>query len=235
MSGNVVNASKALANRLEPVVSAPQRLLIVDEHRLFTELPEHSIVGERDLKCIGAAHDTRTALSMAHDLQPDVILMDVQLGDGDGLALTRQLTQCFPKLRVVVLASFVDDGLVRRAAEAGACALLAKDGELASLLEVIRTAPRGGFVVLADLISRPGRPAEVTHRSDPALTDADKSILKILAAGFDVQAIGRELDVSTQSCIARISEVLVKLRASTPLDAVVLAMKQGLVQWGPPR
>lgn len=235
MIHTLVQASTAGTDRPDTVAAARQRLLIIDDHRLFAELLTRSMVGEADLECVGAVHDARTALSMAQDLQPDVILMGAQLGDGDGVALTRQLTQQLPEVRVVVLTAFVDHLLLQRATEAGACALLAKDGKLESLLHVIRTAPRGGFVAQADLFDRSGRLTDVAAPSHLTLTDLHTTILKMLASGFDVQAIGRELDLTTQSCIAHIADVLAKMRVSTTLEAVVLAMNVGLLTWGPPR
>ena len=84
---------------------------------------------------------------MAQELAPDVILMDVNLGDQDGLDLTAELVAAHPELRVVVLTAHADGAAMRRAAAAGACALLPKDGSLPDLLNGLRSARPGGFVV----------------------------------------------------------------------------------------
>ena len=89
---------------------------------------------------------------MAQELVPDVILMDVNLGDQDGLDLTAELVDEHPELRVVVLTAHADGAAMRRAAAAGACALLPKDGSLPDLLNGLRSARPGGFVVHPTLL-----------------------------------------------------------------------------------
>ena len=100
---------------------------------------------EADLDCVGAAHDADRARRMAQELAPDVILMDVNLGDQDGLDLTAELVAAHPELRVVVLTAHADGAAMRRAAAAGACALLPKDGSLPDLLNGLRSARPGGL------------------------------------------------------------------------------------------
>ena len=112
----------------------PARVLVVDDHRTFTDLVVLALAAEPDLDCVGAAHDADSARAMVQQHAPDVILMDVNLGAQDGLDLTAELVAAHPGLRVVVLTAHGDAAVMRRAATAGACALLPKDGSLPELL-----------------------------------------------------------------------------------------------------
>ena len=204
------------------------RVLIVDDHRLLVQLLVTALADQEDMECVGTAHDVETALTMTQALLPDVVMMDVRLADGDGIAATRELTARFPELRVVVLTAFADDRMAERAAEAGACALLAKDGELQKLLHTVRTAVRGGFVVQAELVSASGTLSTAPRRQRPQLSDRDRVVLRMLAAGCDSTAIARELDLAPEAGRACVARVLSAVGAPSPLEAVVVAMRDGL-------
>src|SRR4051812_8727760 len=105
---------------------AAARVLIVDDHKVFGELLGLALSAEDDFEFVGYAHNVTLGMQMVESLQPDLLIMDVRLGDGDGIAATAQLTRAHPTLRVVVLSGYVDAALMRRAADAGACALLPK-------------------------------------------------------------------------------------------------------------
>lgn len=205
-----------------------QRVLVVDDHRLLVQLLVNALASEQDMECVGTAHDIESALALSATMKPDVVMMDVRLGDGDGIAATRELTALCPVVRVVVLTAFVDDALRQRAAEAGACALLAKDGDLQNLLHTVRNAVRGGFIVQSDLPGA-GAPQDAgTRYRRPQLTDRDRAVLRMLAAGCDSTAIARELDVSPEVGRGCVAQVLSAVGAPSPLEAVVRAMKDGL-------
>lgn len=209
------------------------RVLVVDDHRLLVQLLVSALASEADMECVGTAHDIDSALALSYALKPDVVLMDVRLADGDGIAATRELTARFPALRVVVLTAFVDDPLMQRAAEAGACALLAKDGELQNLLRTVRTAKRGGFVVQSELVGASAQLGSGPRHRRPQLTDRDRVVLKMLAAGCDFTAIARELDVSPEAGRGCVAHLLSAVGAPSPLAAVVVAMRDGLFDRGP--
>lgn len=209
------------------------RVLVVDDHRLLVQLLVGALASEEDMECVGTAHDIESALALTDALQPDVVMMDVRLADGDGIAATRELTTRFPELRVVVVTAFVDARLMQRAAEAGACALLAKDGELQNLLHTVRTAVRGGFVVQSELVDMSAHEGPGPGYRRPQLTDRDRAVLRMLAAGCDSTAIARELNVSPEAGRGCVAHVLSAVGAPSPLEAVVVAMRNGLFHRGP--
>lgn len=207
------------------------RVLVVDDHRTFADLLALALAAETDLECVGTATSVSSAVLMAASLNPDLVIMDVQLGDGDGIAATAQLTREFPDLRVVVLTAFVDSGLMRRAIDAGACALLPKDGALDEMLQAVRTAQRGGFAVHPKLLMTLVG-SHLPRQRTPSLTQREQDVLRMLAGAADTRMIARELGISVSTCRGYVKSVLVKLGAHTQLEAVIIAMRQGLVHVG---
>jgi DNA-binding NarL/FixJ family response regulator len=207
-------------------------ILVVDDHQVFAQLVAVMLSNHDDLHCVGIAGDVAGALAMAESNAPDVVLMDVQLRDGDGIAATAELVSRDPELRVVVLSAFIDRALMTRAADAGACALLPKDGDLSEMLHVIRNARRGDFVVQPRLLRELVADSRVPHPRTPPLTARELDVLRLLAAGLDAGVISRELGISLNTCRGYVKNVLAKFGAHSQLEAVVIAMRSGLIGIG---
>ncbi len=209
----------------------PVRVLVVDDHRTFTELVCLALGAEPDLDCVGTAHGPAEARAQVARHAPDLVLMDVDLGEGDGLDLTAELLAGRPDLRVVVLTACCDASALRRAAAAGACALLPKGGPLKDLLDGLRNARHGELFVqaalLRTLVSGTGPDRPVPPR--PNLTPRETVVLALLTEGRPVGDIARELEISIHTCRGYVKAVLAKLGAHSQLEAVAIAGRQGLV------
>lgn len=205
------------------------RVLVVDDHRTFADLLALALAGQSDLECVGVAITAQAARVLAESQRPDVVVMDVRLGDDDGLSLTGELTTCFPELRVVVLTAHATSSLLERAADVGACCLLPKDGSLQEVLSGLRTARRGGLVVHPLLMRAlmAGRPREVV--GGPDLTQRETEVLRQLALGRDARGIARDLGISLHTCRGHVRRLLKKLDAHTQLEAVAHAVRAGLI------
>lgn len=206
------------------------RVLVVDDHRTFTDLIGLALRSEPDLECVGAAHDVGQARAMVAALQPDLVLMDVNLGEDDGLDLAAELLCDDEELQVVVLTAFGDAGVMRRAAAAGASALLPKDGSLPDLLGGLRRARRGGLEVhpelLRTLVTEEARSPE---QPDPDLTRRELTVLELLADGRTVTVIAKDLGISVNTCRGYVKTLLAKLGVHSQLEAVVAAGNRGLL------
>jgi DNA-binding NarL/FixJ family response regulator len=228
LPGGVEWLTRAMALTVSMVEAT--RVVVVDDHRTFADLLALALRAEPDLECIGTAHNVEQAMNMVGALGPDLVIMDVQLGDGDGIAATALLTERFPDLRVVVLTANVSQSLMRRAFDAGACALLRKDGALDEMLHALRNAQRGEFVV------HPGLLMELVKTSPPlpapSLTERERQVLQRLAAAEDARTIARELGISVSTCRGYVKNLLAKLGAHSQLEAVVIAMRHGLINAG---
>ena len=214
------------------VTQMSTNVLVVDDHTTFSDLLAMALEREPDLTCVGTANSVAQALALVDALRPDLVLMDVRMGDGDGIAATAQLTLLYPELRVVVLTAHTDSALMQRAADAGACALLPKDGSLPDMLEALRSSRRGGLVVHPTLLkalvtSRPTR-----SHYQPQLTRRERDVLGLLADGLDARAAARSLGISVNTCRGYVKSLLLKLDAHTQLEAVVTATNLGLVSVG---
>src|SRR5262249_48795583 len=209
------------------------RILIVDDHRTFTDLAMVALAAEEDLDCIGAAHDADTARAMMSELGPDLVLMDVNLAGEDGIDLTAELTATYPRLRIVVLTAHGDAKVMRRAATAGACALLPKDGALPDLLAALRSARPGGLVVhptlLRSLVVEGVDPNSEAGRPLSPITPQEERVLRLLAAADGVRDISVELGISANTCRGYVKSLLLKLDAHSQLEAVARARELGLV------
>lgn len=207
------------------------RVLVVDDHRTFTDLVALALAGEPDLECVGAAHDGEVARRMVAEVHPDLVLMDVNLGDADGLELTAELLEEHPELVVVVLTAFGDGAIMRRAAMVGASALLPKDGSLPDLLTGLRGARKGGLVVHPELLQAlvTEDPARSLPAPDPGLTARERDVLTQLAGGRTVSVIAKDLGISVHTCRGYVRTLLSKLGVHSQLEAVVVAVMRGLV------
>jgi len=209
-------------------------VLVVDDHRTFSDLLAMALHGEPDFICVGTATSVAKAEVMVDELRPDLVIMDVHLVDGDGIAATLELTRTYPELRVVVLTAHIDTALMQRAADAGACALLPKDGSLPDMLQALRSARLGAMVihpaVLTTLITSRRR----VRKGDslPPLTRRERDVLRLLADGLDARAIARALGISVNTCRGYSKSLLLKLGAHSQLEAVVIATNHGLINVG---
>ncbi|WP_221177034.1 response regulator [Nocardioides pocheonensis] len=202
---------------------------MVDDHQVFAQLVAAMLSSHDDLECVGIATDVDTALATATTLEPDLVLMDVQLRDGDGIATAAELIRRRPDLRVVVLSAFIDRALMQRAAAAGACALLPKDGDVSEMLHALRTARSGDFVVQPRLLRELVTEKRVPSQRIPTLTARELEVLQLLAAGLDAGVVARELGISMNTCRGYVKNLLAKLGAHSQLEAVVIAVRNGLI------
>jgi DNA-binding NarL/FixJ family response regulator len=206
-------------------------VLVVDDHVVFAQLVERAMRQETDLTCIGTASSLAEARRLCASLKPDVVLMDVRLPDGDGVDAAHDVVTENPDLRVVVLSAFIDAALMRRASLAGATALLAKDGDLDDLLLAIRSSQSGSLSVNPKLLHQLVREAPRAVPG-PDLTQREREVLRMLADGSDLTVIAREMSISVHTCRGHVKSVLAKLGVHSQLQAVVVAMRHGLIEPG---
>jgi DNA-binding NarL/FixJ family response regulator len=202
---------------------------VVDDHRTFADLLALALSDQPDLRCVGTAHSVDEGMALARSLRPDLVVMDVRLGDGDGIEATAELTAWRPETRVIVLTAHASQGLMERAAAAGACCLLPKDGSLDDMLAALRSARRDGFVVHPSLLKSLMGGPRIPQPRAPQLTAREREVLRLLAEGRDARTIGRQLGISLSTCRGYVHSLLVKLDAHSQLEAVAIAKRQGLL------
>jgi DNA-binding NarL/FixJ family response regulator len=206
-------------------------VLVVDDHSTFAELLCDVINREPDLFSVGHAITGVEGVAMFAELRPEVVLMDLQLPDIDGFVATAQIVAMSPDARVIMMTAHVTAEVVANAASSGACGFLPKDGHLADMLSTIRTARPGSLAVdpalMARLIEKPQATTRVLARP---LSQRELSVLLRLADGRDVTRIAHEMGVSNHTCRGHVKSVLSKLGAHSQLEAVIIAVRIGLIQ-----
>ena len=206
----------------------PMRVLVVDDHDTFAELLVGALDREVDMVCVGHATTGAEGVAMVGRLGADVVLMDIQLPDMDGFAATEQILATDSTVRVVMLTAHASAHLVARAARAGACAFLHKTGHLADVLVTLRTARSGDLAIDPALAARLVKRG-VSTPSRPTLTPREQEVLELMGTGKDVTTIARELQMAPHTCRGHVKSLLAKLGAHSQLEAVIVAVRTGLI------
>ena len=211
--------------------NATLKVLVVDDHSTFAELLTGAIDRERDLVSVGHATTGADAVAMFTELRPDVVLMDVQLPDMDGFGASAQILAMNPDARIIMLTAHVTADAVANAAASGVCGFLAKDGHFADLLSTVRTAQRGSMAVDPVLVTRLiDQPRTARRALARPLSQREISVLVLMADGRDVTTIAHALQISSHTCRGHVKSVLSKLGAHSQLEAVIVAVRIGLIQ-----
>lgn len=209
------------------------RVLVVDDHRTFAELLSRALDAEPDLVCVGYAQDAAEARQLVEELRPDVVLMDLEMPEQDGISATADLLRQDAHLKVLILTAHAGEREMARAGAAGASGFLAKDGSLTDVLDALRNARRGSLILPPSVVAGFGaRTSAWEPAADPGLTPRELEVLQLLGQGRDPRTISKELGVSLHTCRGYVKSILAKLDAHSQLEAVVVATRLGLVSVG---
>jgi DNA-binding NarL/FixJ family response regulator len=211
------------------------RVLVVDDHDLFrTGLK--TLLEERGVNVVGEAANGQTAIRLASELAPDVIVMDLNMPGLTGVETTRKLSGIAPLTRVVVLTISADDDDVMDAVMAGACGYLLKDSSMEELILGIRAAASGESLISPQIAAKVLRRLRSQSSSVDAaetirteLSDREIEVLKLIANGKDNAQIARELFISPKTVKNHISNILMKLQIDNRIQAAVYAVRSGIV------
>lgn len=210
----------------------PIHILIADDHTLFRDglkalfgsLPDTEVVGE-------AAAGTET-VALAEQLQPDVVLMDIQMPGLNGIEATRRIVQTSPHIGVIVVTMFEDDDSVFAAMRAGAKGYVLKGADQEEMLRVIQAVARGealfGPAIAARLQSYFSLPKpQASPEAFPDLTDREREVLALLAQGFNNGDIAHSLHISQKTVRNHCSNIFSKLQVVDRAQAIIRAREAG--------
>jgi DNA-binding NarL/FixJ family response regulator len=208
------------------------RLLIADDHPAYRRGLELMLVGTGDIEIVGEADTGVRAIELAASLAPDVVLMDLRMPGLDGIEATRRLTRSGSAAAVVVLTMFEDDDSVFAAMRAGARGYLLKGAEQDEIVRAIRAAAAGEAIfgpeiaqrVIAHFASGSGS----TAGAFPSLTEREREVLEMVAAGKGNATIAHELMISLKTVRNHVSNIFTKLQVSERSQAIVKAREAGL-------
>ena len=211
------------------------RVLVVDDHDLFrTGL--RNLLEEEGVNVVGEAENGETAIRLASDLTPDVVIMDLNMPGAGGVETTRRLSSLAPLSRVVVLTISADDDDVMNAVMAGACGYLLKDSSIQELIAGIRAASAGESLISPQIAAKvlqrlraQSKDADAAEVIRAELSDRELEVLKLIANGKDNAQIARELFISPKTVKNHISNILMKLQIENRIQAAVYAVRSGIV------
>jgi len=212
-------------------MTAPIRVLIVDDHAIVRKGASALLSTERDIQVVGEAADGQEAVAKSQALQPDVILMDLVMPNLDGIEATRQITAQQPGVRILVLTSFAADDKVFPAIQAGALGYLLKDSSPGELVHAIRQVHRGEPSLDSALASKVlyaiAHPTQTQPTSDP-LTGRELEVLLLIAQGRSNREIADKLVITETTVRAHVSSILSKLHLASRTQAALYALREGL-------
>jgi len=217
------------------------QVFILSQQFLLRQGIEHSLSSVEDIEISGAADLNGGALSTIDTMPPDVALVDIDAPSNNGLTLARKIKQRSPNIGVIVLTSNASDAQLFQALKAQASAYLEKEVTAEQLVDTIRRVARGEHPINEGLTTRPKVAEQVLQQFQELsqryeaeafispLTARETEILNYIAQGYLNKQIAIKLGISEQTIKNHVTSILRKLNANARTDAVVVAIKQGLI------
>lgn len=209
------------------------RILMVDDHQAFRDGLRAMLKSAADVEVVGEGEDGAQAVELALTLQPDIILMDIQMPGMNGVDATRRIVYASPHIGVIMLTMFEDDDSVFSAMRAGARGYLLKGALKAEVLNAIRGVAAGGAIFGSGLARRmmnffaqrqPTSPAD----NLPELTEREVEILQLLTHHLTNQEIADRLAISLKTARNHVSNILNKLQVADRAAAIIRAREAGM-------
>jgi two-component system response regulator DesR len=196
-------------------------VLLADDQRLFREALRVLLDGEPDIAVVAEAATGREAVELALRLDPDVVLLDIEMPDGDGLEAAKALQERGARARCLIVTTFGRPGYLQRALASDVAGFVVKDASRGALAQAIRRCARGERVI------DPGLAAAARQTGPSPLTPREREVLRATTSGAAIAEIARTLYLSKGSVRNRISTAIEKLHARNRTDAVRIAQKNG--------
>lgn len=204
------------------------RVVLADDHALFREALRQVLETSATITVVGQAADGHEAIRLVTELQPDVVLMDIQMPQTDGLRATQHIVTHAPTTQVVVLSMHEGDDYLSHAIRAGATSYLLKTSRAEEVIRAIEVAARGGATIDAalgsTLLREYQRRLEVPTTSERRLSERDAELLRLLAAGFTNRQMAEHLalaESTVKNCLSALFQTIgVRDRTQAALSAV---------------
>lgn len=222
------------------------RIVIIDDHQLFREGVKRILEFEESFEVVAEGNDGNEALELVEKYRPDVVLMDINMPNVNGIEATQQLIESFPESKVIILSIHDDENYVTHALKTGASGYMLKEMDADALIEAIKVVADGGSYlhpkVTHNLVKEYRRLAAEegsgnqflrqmeVRRPLHLLTRRECEVLQLLADGKSNRAIGDALFISEKTVKNHVSNILQKMNVNDRTQAVVVAIKKGWVE-----
>lgn len=210
------------------------RIVLVDDHGIVREGMRLVLCRERDFDVVGEASSVGGALECVRQHHPDLVVMDIQMNDGNGIDATKRIHETHPKVRVLIVSAVTEVGVVRQALEAGASGFMRKEQAAAELAKAIRTILSGqtflcamSATALATDLAKPN--GDENEDTGPDLLSArERQVLKMVAEGLRNKEIAEQLKIGVKSVETYRSRLMRKLRCDSPAELTRCAVRMGI-------
>ena len=212
------------------------RVLITDDHLIVREGLQLILETSDEIEVVGEAEDGREALRLTEELQPDVVLMDLQMPGMDGLTAIEYLQREQPEVAIVILTTYNEDEMMLKGLQLGARGYLLKDTDRQTLLDTIRTAAQGEALLKPEILQRvltyrketgAAAPAGQKDRSPLSPTERELEVLRAAAQGERNKEIAFRLGISERTVKAHLTSVYNKLGVDSRAAAIAVAAQKG--------
>ena len=208
------------------------RLLVADDHPLFRKGLRTLLGSVADFALVGEAETGEAAVEQSLALQPDVVLMDLQMPGGSGIDAIREIVAASPTTKILVVTLFEDDDSVFAALRAGARGYVLKDTDEDEMIRAIRAVGNGEAIFSAAVAKRVlayfANPRREVPQLFPTLTEREREILRLLAQGKSNPVIAAELFLSPKTVANHLSNIFSKLQVADRAEAIIRARDAGL-------
>jgi DNA-binding NarL/FixJ family response regulator len=202
------------------------RLVLIEDHQALREGLE-LLLGREGCEVVGTAGTSAEGRALVEALAPDVSVIDIALGDDDGIALTRSLLDADPDRRIVLYTGSSDEDLLCSGLDSGARGYALKEGSPRELVEALSAVAEGGTYVDPRL-----RSVLLSRRSTeklPVLSNREREVLDLLAQGLTGEGVAERLVLSSETIKTHIRNAMTKLEANTRVHAIAIALREGYI------
>jgi len=215
--------------RLRPI-KPPYRLLLIDDHKFVCEMLAHKLATDRSIDIVGIANHGAAALAIARENPIDIVLLDMQLNQEDGIAIARQLLEARPGVRIIGLSVHDQDHYPLALLELGGVGFLSKRTSAREIGDAVRRVAAGEMAVSAEIAvflatQVSGSPLERMKQ----LTVKENEGLEHIASGLSVKEIAQRLGLTTKTVQSHRNSLRKKLRVQTDVELCLIALRAGLV------
>ncbi len=205
------------------------KILLADDHQILREGIRRGFESAGE-DVVAEAGDGEEAIRLAHELRPDVVVMDLSMPVMDGVTATRRIREEIPEVKVVVLTMHDDVSRTRQALDAGAVGYLSKGCSFSDVLDTVRAVARGDTGLTPELAVSMLRAAETAGDAQPLLSERQIEILQAIADGSTTKQVARQLGITQKTVHNHLNAIYRKLDTQSLTHAVLSAVRLGIIE-----